>query len=171
MKVYGSLNNRIDEGKQYCQVIEVGTGMTEYLWSDRHAYEVVKVESQEHVWVRRYDARTTECYSNHWILTSNPENPVIEIVKRNNGWNKLYIYNKDEMMKVATERVDNNKSVANNSLSREERINVEYRFMLLHAGLTENQRERLEMGKSIKKYEKWNNISFGVADEHYDYEF
>ena len=29
-KWYGSINNRLEEDKQFCPVIEVGTGMTEY---------------------------------------------------------------------------------------------------------------------------------------------
>ena len=42
MKLYGSLNNRLEENHMFCDVIEVGTDMTEYLYTDRHAYEVLK---------------------------------------------------------------------------------------------------------------------------------
>ena len=40
MKLCGSLNNRLEENRMFCDTIEVGTGMTEYLYSDRHAYEL-----------------------------------------------------------------------------------------------------------------------------------
>ena len=41
-KWYGSLNNRLDEGKTFGD-IKVGTGVTEMCWSDRHPYEVVEI--------------------------------------------------------------------------------------------------------------------------------
>lgn len=55
MKLYGSLNNRIEENRMYCDAIEIGTGVTEYKWSDRRAFEVVGVRDQKHVSVREYD--------------------------------------------------------------------------------------------------------------------
>ena len=36
-KWYGSLNNRLEENRQFCEKIEVGTGVTEYMYSDRKA--------------------------------------------------------------------------------------------------------------------------------------
>ena len=82
-KWYGSLNNRVEENKQFCDKIEVGTGMTEYSWSDRHAYEVTAVKDQKHVTVREYDAKHVgEAYTNKWELVSNPENPELNLTKR-----------------------------------------------------------------------------------------
>lgn len=46
-KWYGSLNNRLEENKMFCEEIKVGTGLTEYFYSDRHPYEVVKVIDQK----------------------------------------------------------------------------------------------------------------------------
>ena len=43
MKWYGSINNRIEENRMFCDVIEVGTGVTEYSWSDRHASQEIRL--------------------------------------------------------------------------------------------------------------------------------
>lgn len=118
MKWYGSVENRLEENKMYCKEIEVGTGMTKYSWSDRHAYEVVEVKNQQNVFVREYDAKGVGVpMSNEWELISNPNNPVHELKFRYNHWYWVHT-NRD--------------------------------------------------GKKI--YEK-ANVSFGVADYYYDYEF
>ena len=36
--LYGSFNNRMEEGRMFCDEIKVGTPMTEYYYSDREAY-------------------------------------------------------------------------------------------------------------------------------------
>ena len=56
MKLYGSLNNRFMENCAGPAVIKEGMGATEYCWSDRHAYEVVKVVDAKHLLVRQYEA-------------------------------------------------------------------------------------------------------------------
>ena len=53
-KWYGSLNNRIDEGKTYGE-IKIGTGVTEMCYSDRHPYEVVEVIDEKHLLIRECD--------------------------------------------------------------------------------------------------------------------
>ena len=55
MKLYGSLNNRFDENKNFTgREIRVGDDITMYLWSDRHPYFVTKVIDQEHIYVHKY---------------------------------------------------------------------------------------------------------------------
>jgi hypothetical protein len=53
-KWYGSLNNRIDEGKTYGE-IKIGTGVTEMCYSDRHPYEVVEIIDEKHLLIRECD--------------------------------------------------------------------------------------------------------------------
>lgn len=53
-KWYGSLNNRLDEGKTFGD-IKVGTGVTEMCWSDRHPYEVVEIIDEKHLLIRECD--------------------------------------------------------------------------------------------------------------------
>ena len=93
---YGSIDNRLDENKMYCDKIEVGTGMTSYGWSDCHAYEVVKVEDQKHIWVRRYGRRKADNIpqSNNWELFSDETQNVIELKYRYNHW---YVVNRDKI--------------------------------------------------------------------------
>ena len=88
-KWYGSINNRIDENKMYCDKIEVGTKMTEYSWSDRKPYEVVEVVDQKHVFVRELDHKYigNNHMDNNWELISNPDNKIQEMKFRYNKWN------------------------------------------------------------------------------------
>lgn len=55
MTMYGSLTNRLEEGRTYGK-IEVGTGVTEMCYSDRHAYEIVEVIDDKHIVIRRCKA-------------------------------------------------------------------------------------------------------------------
>lgn len=90
MKFYGSLDNRLEENKMYTNKIEIGTGMTEYSWSDRKPYEVVEVDNQKHVWVRAMDYKKAENsvpMDNNWELFSNENNSIQELVYRYNHWN------------------------------------------------------------------------------------
>lgn len=95
-KWYGCLNNRLEENKMYCKEIVVGTQMTEYSWSDRHPYEVVKVDNQKHIWVRELDHVKADDVpmSNNWKLIKNENNPVKEMKFRYNKWNWVYGENK-----------------------------------------------------------------------------
>ena len=88
MKLYGSLTNRLEEGRQYCDEIVVGTGVTEYHWSDRDAYEVVAVRDQKHVTVRELDHRHVGdgVMDNNWELVSNENNPTRELERRGDVW-------------------------------------------------------------------------------------
>lgn len=147
MKFYGSLNNRLEENKMYCDEIKVGTGMTEYSWSDRHAYEVVEVIDQKHVIVREYDHKLKGgAYSNDWELISNENNPTKEMVKRGNYWYAVSTITREMVSK---------------ELTAEERI-----YLALN-GYDINKIK--EKGKQSKYYRM--NVSFGTADYYYDYEF
>ena len=50
---YGSITNRIEE--KVNTKPEVGMGVTEYCWSDTHAYEIIAVKDERHITVRRLD--------------------------------------------------------------------------------------------------------------------
>ena len=161
MKWYGSLQNRLFENKDFTNgQIEVGTGMTKYLYSDRHPYEVVKVENQTHVWVRKLDHELVGgAYSNQWKLTSNENNAVEELKLRNGVWYKVCYYNKEQMMEMAKK---------DSSWKTPESAYEYYRLM---SNLTPKQMAKLDAGETVKAYKKFGNISFGVAEYYYDYEF
>ena len=147
-KWYGSLDNRVEENRMFCDEIKVGTGMTEYWWSDRRAYEVVAVKDQKHISVREYDHKRAENwveYSNRWELVSNENNPVMDMVKRGKYW---YF--------TATATLDDIKD-----------LDVHGEIEYLMAGFDLNVIR--EKGKQTKL--KRANVSFGVANYYYDYEF
>lgn len=86
---YGSLNNRIDERRRSAPP-EVGMGATEYLWSDRHAYEVIAVKDDRHVTVRRYKCIRTdnngisECQD--YRFESDPNGRTAELFRTKKGF-------------------------------------------------------------------------------------
>lgn len=154
-KWYGSLNNRVDENRQFCDEIKVGTGMTEYFWSDRHAYEVVAVKDQKHVSVREYDHKRPDdkkdySYSNDWVLVSNEKNPVIDLVKRGKYWYTVTSITPEEAKKIF------------------EGNDLDKKLWACHCGF--DLQEIIKSGKKKTTYHR-KNVSFGVADYYYDYEF
>lgn len=163
MKFYGSLDNRLEENKMYCDKIEIGTGMTQYYYSDRHAYEVVKVIDQTNVFVREYDHKLKgEAFSNSWELVSNENNPVIELKLRNGVWMRVLEYSKQNWLEQAQEELKRG-SVKT--------VEAWYDYCKCMSGLTPKEKEKIEAGKIVKKLRKFGNISFGVAEYYYDYEF
>lgn len=137
-KLYGSLNNRIDENKMFCDKIEVGTEMTEYEWSDCKAYEVVKVIDQNHIFVRELGHRHVgnAHTDNNWELFSDETKPIKEMKKRYGYWNWFVTLTKD----------------SHNCLLTIDEID-----------------KIIKTGKAIRYVR--TNVSFGVAEYYYDYEF
>lgn len=144
---YGNLTNRLEENKMFCEEITVGTGMTEYLYSDRRPYEVVEVKDQKHVKVRRLDHKHigNVPMDNSWELISNEENPVYEMTKRGNFWYWTVRITSDIL----------------------EDLTFEKQLFLAHNDVDIDKLR--EKGK-VTKYHK-ANVSFGHADYYYDYEF
>ena len=144
---YGSINNRLKEDRQFCEKIDVGTGMTEYGWSDRHAYEVIEVKDQKHVTVRELDHvhEGDGQMDNNWRLVSNENNRVRHMVKRGDYWY-------DEVT-ITSDLLDDNR--------------IETKLFLAFNNVDE---EKLRSKGTIKKYHR-ANVSFGVAEYYYDYEF
>lgn len=150
-KWYGSLNNRLEENNMYCDEIKVGTGMTRYSWSDRHAYEVVEVIDQKHVKVREYDHRPAgETYSNKWVLVSNEDNPVISLAKRGAYWYTVVTITPERAREIY------------------EGDDIDAKLWACHNGF--ELPAIIASGKKATKYHR-QNVSFGVAEYYYDYEF
>ena len=165
MKFYGSLQNRLEEGKQFVDEIKVGTGITEYSWSDRHPYEVIEVIDQKHIIIRALDYRRiddngmSDAQSYEYI--SNENNIKYELVLRNNVWYKVRTITRESLLKRAEQLV------AENSFRT---IESAYNYLKAMANLTDKQHQSIEQGKAVKKYDKMN-ISVGYADRYYDYSF
>ena len=148
-KWYGNLDNRLEEGRTYCDVITVGTGMTEYYWSDREPYEVIAVKDQKHVTVRRLDHVHVGdgCMDNRWDLVSNDGNPCYDLEKRGETW-----YWVSTLTASDIEGIDDD---------------PQRQFDVILAGF-DIDKVRTK-GKQTKRRKA--NVSFGVASYYYDYEF
>ena len=155
---YGSLNNRLEENKMFCDEITVGTGVTEYYFSDREAYEVIEVLDQKHVTIRRLDHEHVGDghMDNNWKLKSNPENPTYNLVKRGNYWYSVTTFTSDLLNLLPT--------------SRDVEWTNEQMQISLWMAQNDITPEELRRRGTIKRYHK-RDVSFGRADYYYDYEF
>lgn len=164
-KIYGSLNNRIEENNMFCSKIEVGTGATRYYWSDRHAYEVVKVVNQKNVFIREYDhKRKGQPMSNDWELISNEKKPIIELKFRYGYWYEVKRCSYKFACKKALELVEDGTC---------KNYKAALNYVLWSNDVTfknEEEKQNFFNGKEYIKYNKIN-VSFGVAEYYFDYEF
>ena len=144
---YGSLNNRLEENRMFCDEIKVGTGMTEYYWSDRHPYEIVEVTDQKHIKVRELGHKCVgEPMTNTWELFSNPDNPIRTMTKRGKYWYWTVVVTTDILDKI--DNIDVQLFLAQNSIDI----------------------DKLKSKGKIIRYHR-ANVSFGIAEYYYDYEF
>ena len=87
---YGSITNRLQAMSKQDKPV-VGMGVTELLWSDRYAFEVIEVTDDTHILIREMRAiRTddngpfTECQE--YRYESRPDGEVKSLVFRNGKW-------------------------------------------------------------------------------------
>ena len=151
MKLYGSLNNRFDENKYFNGTygnLKVGTLATVYYYSDSHAYEVVEVKDQNHIKIRRLRAIRTDrngmSDAQGYRYEQDENNPILELENTKYGWKEVNRYNLDLYDKV---------------MKRDG-------FVLWGDEIV----NKVKAGKQVKRSHKIN-ISFGVADEYFDYSF
>lgn len=163
MKLYGSLQNRLMEGKDFANGdIKVGTGVTEVSYSDRHAYEVIAVKDQNHFTIRRMKAIPAgEYMSNTWELESDETQPAYDIERINGVFYEVNYLTKEKVMERA-EKALKEDFVPNTPIEKA----IGYVTMFL----TAKQRERVLSGKQVKLKSKMN-IAVGIQQEYYDYEF
>jgi len=85
---YGSVDNRLLENSRSADP-EVGMGVTECLWSDREPYEVIAVQDERHVTIRRlgYKIVKGSSYdgSAEYEYFSNPDGAVKKLFKKKDG--------------------------------------------------------------------------------------
>lgn len=54
-KWYGNLDNRLEEGQNFTgRELQVGDDITMYMWSDRHCYYITEVENEKRIKVKPY---------------------------------------------------------------------------------------------------------------------
>lgn len=146
---YGSFQNRLEENKMFTDEITVGTGVTEYFYSDRKPYEVTEVEDQKHITVRTLDHKRVDNYGmsdcQEYVYISNPDNPEYLLTKRGKYWYWTVVITPD---RLRPDDWETDLWLAHNNTSRE---------------------EVMERGKVVRYHRA--NVSFGVAQYYYDYSF
>ena len=166
-KWYGSIDNRLEEGKNYTgREIRVGDDITEYLWSDRRCYYVTAVESQKRIKVKPYHVCADKSKPGgmghqDWLYFKTlrerddylgwgrDSDEYYEINDREETW--VFRYNK--WMREWTVRED-----GDNFLGRE--------------FCTEKELASLDKKGYYNSYSNLTGkISFGVRDYYYDWEF
>lgn len=163
MKLYGSLVNRLVEGRDFTNSnIEVGTGVTEILYSDRHAYEVIAVTGPNHFVIRRMKAIPTgEFMSNKWELESDETQPTRNIERINGVFYEVNYLTKEKVVERAEKAL---KEIFVPNVPIERAID----YVTMH--LTAKQKERVLSGKQVKLKSKIN-LAIGIQEEYYDYSF
>ena len=163
MKLCGSLQNRLMEGRDFTDGdMKVGTGVTEVLYSDRHAYEVIAVKDQNHFTIRRMKAIPTGEYMSYtWKLESDATQPTYDIERINGVFYKVNYLTKEKVMERA-EKALKEDFVPGTPIEKA----IGYVTMYL----TGKQRERVLSGKQVKLKSKMS-IAVGIQQEYYDYEF
>ena len=199
MKYYGNLINRIEEGKNYTnREIQVGDDITMYYWSDRKCYYITKVADQKNIFVKPYEvcadhskvggmghqnwlyfktAKEMQQYINDCIdkgliknshkydLSEVRENAEQEWCFRYGHWNYVKRYNMNSWNRCL---ITASKDVKNPTENIEAVINLARHYF----GLNDDEFAQMMLGKEIVKYERiQQNISFGVRDYYYDWEF
>ena len=140
-KWYGSLNNRLEENRQFCDEITVGTGVTEYDYSDRHPYEVIEVISQKDVIIRGLDHKHIGegSMDNRWELVSNEDNPTYELVKRGKYWYSKVVVTSDILDEI------------DSTDDEERRLSL-----MLFLGLNGISDDTLRDKGKVTRYHRWN---------------
>ena len=156
MQFYGSLQNRMAEGKTYGE-IKVGVGVTEMCYTDRHAYEIVEVIDEKHILIRRCKATRidnngmSECQEYKYELEPYKETLITEELKADTDRLLLMkcqnpkLYEKVMNGKIGDKIGDNN----------------------IKLTLTKNGwKQRYANGK-------WNcnRFTVGIKEEYFDYSF
>lgn len=176
MKVYGNLTNRFSENKNYNKdkQIHVGDDITKYWHSDRTCYYVTEVINQKDIKIKEYHVCAdhsklggpghqnwlyfkTKAEYNKYINSIFKDRNLDEKVEDSEPINIVYRYNK-WMKKEAYTKED---------LDSENMFGVKLR----DGFFTDKEIENLENGKDVYRYYDFGNISFGVKDYYYDWEF
>ena len=162
-KWYGSVDNRIEEGRNYTgREIREGDDVTMYLWSDRHCYYVTEVVNQKYIKVKPYYVCADK---------SKPGG------MGHQDW--MYFKTLREYDEYLNHEPRSDEDYA--ELDREEtwvfRYNKwqsqHYHFGAPHPqALSERERKSLDKnGYYITYLDLIGKVSFGVRDYYYDWEF
>lgn len=153
---YGNLTNRLEEGKNYTgREIRVGDDITMYSYSDRDCYYVTAVETQKRIKVKRYYVCADR---------SKPGG------MGHQNW--VYFKTRKEFAEyTGNEYADSDESRAETWVFRYNKWMLEHTYTEENY-CTEREKKSLEKNGFYKRYFPLSgNVSFGVRDYYYDWEF
>jgi hypothetical protein len=174
-KWYGNVINRIEEGHIFGddKTIKEGMDITMYLYSDRNCYFVTRVINQKHIFVKPYNVVANHSMNNdmghqNWLY--------FKTLKEEVEYLKQFGFNKDITKFVEDkeqEWVFRHGSWKRVSRWTSEQIEATKNSHLpLYIELSDKENKVLAEGKEIVKYHKLSgNVSFGVREFYYDWEF
>lgn len=185
--LYGNLQNRLEENRNYGGEISAGTDITMYYWSDRHCYYVTRVIDQKHIFVKPYEVvadrskpggmghqdwlyfkTASECneYLKQYGLGHDTviENPEQEWCFRYGHWYQVSRYNMDTWNKCLINAAKDCKNPSD--------TDAVIKLARFYIRLSDTDFDAIMQGKEIVKYNRiTQGISFGVKDYYYDWEF
>lgn len=86
MQWYGSVQNRLMEMSSAPE-LKIGMGVTQCLWSDRHAYEIIEIKDDKHITIRRMGHKCKDYFAGDWEIWSDPsQTDIRKLYKTKNGW-------------------------------------------------------------------------------------
>ena len=152
MKFYGLLDNRLAEGKTYCDKIEKGTDITMYYYSDRECFYVTDVISDKEIKVKRY-----------YVCADFSKPGGIG----HQNW--MYFKTAEEMHKylIKLGRASKNEGIASTSSRNAETWVFRYKKWMQKVEFKDHISGKIV----VEYYNLPGKISFGVRDYHYDWEF
>ena len=196
-KWYGSINNRIEEGRNYepDKTIKVGTDITTYFWSDRHCKYVTEVIDQKHIFVKDYHvcadhSKPGGMGAQDWLYfkTAREEAEYLNSfhIKDLNGKE----YPPRDLDSIVEQKPEEwvfryghwnvarryDSESYNRCLERTKKESKDGQpipsLARYYLGLTDEEFAKLqEKGTFVKYHRISEGISFGVRDYYYDYEF
>lgn len=170
MKEIGNFINRLEENRYFNGThdnIKVGTPCTIYLYSDRHAYEVIEVKDQNNIRIRQLKAIRTDNFGmsdcQNYRYERDEKGCTMTLRLTKDGWKEVNTYTLQGFEKAVK------RFMADTTTEQVARNYIAYHWRL--AGLTEKQFAKVMAGGEVVKVKGKVSISFGVADEYYDYSF
>lgn len=197
---YGSVNNRIDEGKYYngtYKNLKNGDDITMYYWSDRVPYYIVRVVDQKDIFVKRYSV----CADHHkeggmghqnWLYFRTeldeckylnlcieegllPESMYKNLNEVSVSKPEEWVYRYNKWQKVV--RYDLNTWLAAVAEARKDTTNPDdiekvENLAMYYSGLSKEEVQKIKNGKTVNRYSDLSGkVSFGYREYYYDWEF
>lgn len=179
-KWYGSINNRIEENRNYelDRKIKVGTDITTYYWSDRHCKYVTKVIDQKHIFVRDWEvcadhSKPGGMGHQDWLYfkTRKEMNQYLNEVYKDDDHMHYDEDPKEPKEEEWAYRYGHWNRVIRFDKALVEEIKKRDGWCRL-APKTDKERLAYDEGKEIVHYQRISEgISFGVRDYYFDWEY